>query len=484
MNIALLMPPLATGQRGANSMFRFLHDCARARPYWNSSLYPLTSKMKLFDFDYYPSSLVQLGTVLKAKHRVKIFNFLEQDYYQQVLDFKPDIIGISCSGGGNLVWVDTITRAFKKKTSAKIFLGGPHVSLTPGETLNTTVADYVFTGESDLVISQVVDYIDGKVTTLPAEGVCYRQEGEIIVNPPAIVEDLSALPIPDHSLMNLDKYKSIGMEFSRGCPFDCSFCYLSGYSRKMHWRHRPVESMLREIEALSQLTDISQKRIYFLDVNFSGNNASLRTLLEEIIKRRIKISFWTGLDINIDYETLCLMKEAGCSFLYTGIETGAVARMAGLSKVQNYQKIEDFIRRVKKAGISPSFNVILLLPGETKEELQDTLYLCRKISRIRFGSQERLINLSFYPHIFRPVPGTKSAQQLIKQGWKMPDTFLGWGLLYNDISNGRFQKANFSKDLKKIDIVLALMEIALLNIRQIFRPGIFKYLYNKISSRR
>ena len=158
--------------------------------------------------------------------------------------------------------------------------------------------------------------------------------------------------------------------------------------------------------------------------------------------------------------------------------------MAGLSKVQNYQRIEDFIRRVKKAGISPSFNVILLLPGETKEELQDTLYLCRKISRIRFGGQKRLINLSFYPHIFRPVPGTKSAQQLIKQGWKMPDTFLGWGRLYNDIANGRFQKANFSKDLKKIDIILALMEITLLNVRQIFRPGIFKYLYNKINPRR
>ena len=480
MKIALVMPPLSGGEQNSNSLFRFIHDCARARPYWNPFLYRFTRKIKCFDFDFYPNSLVQLGTVLKAQHAVKIFNFLEQDYFQEVIDFSPQVIGISCSGGGNLIWVDKVMREFKKTLNAKIFLGGPHVSLDPEQTLSTTVADYVFTGESDLVIPEVIEYIEGKTKELPGEGVCYRKNGQIVINPPAIIKDLSQLPVPDHSLMDISKYKSIGIEFSRGCPYSCFFCYLSGYGKRMYWRHRPVDSILQEIESLYKLTDMRDKRIYFLDVNFSGSNKELKRLLKEIIRRKIKISFWTGLDINIDLEALRLMKEAGCSFFYTGIETGAARRIASIPKLENTEKIEKFVKRVQDVGVSTSFNIILLFPGETKKDLSDTLKLCRKISRTCFKSQERLINLSFYPHIFRPIPGTRMIQDLIRQGWKTPNSFLEWGRLYSDIANGRLERVNFSKDLTRKDIVFAFVQITLLNARQIIRPGIFRYLCNKI----
>jgi len=477
MKIALIMPPLTTGKMDSNSLFRFIHDCARGRPYWNPFLYRFTRKISCIDFDFYPNSLVQIGTVLKDSHEVKIFNFLEKNYFKSVINFAPRIIGISCSGGGNLVWVDKMIREFKKRLSVKIILGGPHVSLAPEETLNTTVADYVCNGESDFVIAKVVDYIEGKAKKLPNEGVCYRKDGRVIVNPPSIVEDLSRLPVPDHSLMDLRKYRSIGVEFSRGCPYDCYFCYLSGYKKKIYWRHRPISSMLKELKQLRNLINMENKRIYFLDVNFSGNNERLKRLLKEIIDYKIKISFWAGLDINIEHETLKLMKEAGCSFLYTGIETGAASKMNNIHKVKSIKKIEAFIERVQKIGISSSFNIIFLLPEETKEDLEDTMKLCKRISKIRFNSQRRLMNLSFYPHIFRPVPGTKLSQKFYEKNLKMPRSFLEWGELYSDIANGRFKKVNFSKNLEKKDIILAMIRIIFLNIKQILNPRVFKYLY-------
>jgi len=480
MKIALVMPPLDTGERGGNSIFRLIHDFARARPYWNRFFFPITSKIKFFDFDFYPNGLVQLGTILKKDgHEVKIFNFLFKDWYTDIINFSPQIVGISCSGGGNLIWVDRISRKLKEDLNCIIFLGGPHVTLTPKETLMTTVADYVFIGESDLIISQVADYIEGKTNFLPGKGIGYRKDGKIIITPLAIVDDLSKLPVPDHNLVDLNKYKSIGVELSRGCPNRCSFCYLSGYEKHLYWRSRPVESVLLEIELLNKLTNLQDKRIYFVDANFSGNNEELKPILKEIIKRKLKISFWTAVDVNIDEETLLLMKKAGVSFIYTGIETGCLSNFK-MAKIKTIENIENFINRVKKIGISTTFQIMLLLPGESRKELFDTLRLCKKISKVNFGSSERLMNLTFYPNIFRPVPNTPVTKRLVASGWHPPSSFVGWGYLYNKISNGKFEGCNFTKNIKKNDIILALLYITILNLRQILRKNIFSYGYKKI----
>lgn len=482
MKIALVMPPLDTGERGSNSIFRLIHDFARARPYWNRIFLPISRKISFFDLDFYPNGLVQLGTILKPYHKVKIFNFLLGDWYEELINFSPQIVGISCSGGGNLVWVDKFCRKLKKDLNCLIFLGGPHVTLTPEETLRTTVADYIFIGEADLTISQVVDYIEGKTDSLPESGIGYRKNGNIIVTPLTIVEDLSILPVPDHSLVDLSKYKSIGVELSRGCPNRCSFCYLSGYEKHLYWRPRPVESILSEIDSLNRLTNMSKKRIYFVDANFAGDIKRIKLLLKEIIKRNIKISFWTGLDINIDEETLLLMKKAGCSFIYVGIETGCQDRLKKMTKIRNIENIENFIKRVKKVGISTTFQLMLLLPGEDKEGLYNTLRLCKRISKYNFGSSARLMNLTFYLNIFRPVPNTIDTKMLIAQGWHSPSSFAGWGRLYDRISNGKFEGVNFTKDINKRHIIWALLYITILNLRQILRPNTFSYGYKKIKN--
>ena len=183
MKVALIMPIMDTGEKGANSAFKFIHDTAKGKINWNRAITPITNRIKFLDREHYPNGLIQLGTILKiANHEVKIFNFLERDYTQEIITFKPHVVGITCSSGPNLVWIDKFARFLKKELKCLILLGGPHVTLLPEQTLETTIADYVFIGEADFVLLDLINFLEGKISRFPEEGICYKKMEKLLRN--------------------------------------------------------------------------------------------------------------------------------------------------------------------------------------------------------------------------------------------------------------------------------------------------------------
>jgi len=473
MKVALIMPPLTSAGPGSNSAFRFLHDLARGRPFWNPWIYPLVRRFGLVDFDFYPSNLVQLGTMLAPTHQVRIFNFLLRDLEADVLAWRPEVLGFACPGGGNLLWIERKAKAWKARLRAAVVLGGVHVGLDPERSLLTTCADVVCRGEVDLVLPQVLDHLAGRNAAMPAEGVCYRRDGSVVLTPPAQVGDLGQLPVPKHELVDLAEYRSIGIEFSRGCPHLCDFCYLSGFERRVVWRYRPVARILEEIDHLAGMVPQgAATRLYFLDANVGGQEERLQDLLTGLIASRRKFPFWTGTTVGVSDKTLALLAEAGCSFLYTGLETGSVRQLAAIPKLGKLSRVERFIEAAADHGLSVSFNLMLLQPGETRADLAETLTLCRRLAlRGRRGLGRRM-GVSFYPHLFRPVPGTPLLARLVKDGWRPPSDFTAWGRFYEDLANGRLGGANFTADVRAKDLHQALSTLFLLNLGQVLGPGL------------
>jgi len=162
--------------------------------------------------------------------------------------------------------------------------------------------------------------------------------------------DIEKSPVPDWKLVNLKKYASMNIQYSRGCPYNCDFCNVTLLNG-----HRPRTKNKQQIlNELNRLYSLGWKGpIFFVDDNFIGNKKKLKNeILPAIIewrnRKKFNFSFTTEVSINIadDDELLRLMAEAGFDNVFVGIETPNEESLVECSKFQN--KGRDLTKSVKK----------------------------------------------------------------------------------------------------------------------------------------
>ncbi|MFX0199859.1 MAG: B12-binding domain-containing radical SAM protein, partial [Candidatus Hodarchaeota archaeon] len=162
--------------------------------------------------------------------------------------------------------------------------------------------------------------------------------------------NLRETPIPLWNLVNMKKYALACIQYSRGCPFNCDFCDVTKlFGNKI--RMKTTEQVLDELESLYSFG--WRDEVFFVDDNFIGNKAHLKTeLLPAIIgwmkKRQYPFPFNTQASINLadDEELMRLMVEAGFDCVFIGIETPSEDSLSECNKVQN--KGRDLVACVKK----------------------------------------------------------------------------------------------------------------------------------------
>ena len=168
-----------------------------------------------------------------------------------------------------------------------VILGGPHVTFLPDEAL--AHADLVVRGEGEQAMNALLDlWHDGYVKATDAgyariPNLTWKDgAGAVHHNPMAPwIADLDALPVPDFSLADgtadcrFGGKKTVMVQTSRGCPFDCSFCSVTGMFGKK-FRYRSVESVLQEVRRYNRRDHF----VFFCDDNFTANKRRARELVE------------------------------------------------------------------------------------------------------------------------------------------------------------------------------------------------------------
>lgn len=161
------------------------------------------------------------------------------------------------------------------------------------------------------------------------------------------------------------------VEASRGCPFSCNFCVLTGWEK---YSYRPVRDVVNEISTRMQWNKhafgMYDNVFIFLDNNLGGSPKYLRELCEALIPLK-KIwgcaITWNCLE---DYELVKLMAKAGCRYVYTGLESLNPEAIASMGKKQN--KLHDLRRvidRSFRAGVLLSFGLLVGSDADTDEYL-------------------------------------------------------------------------------------------------------------------
>ncbi|MHB8064361.1 MAG: B12-binding domain-containing radical SAM protein [Ruminiclostridium sp.] len=161
--------------------------------------------------------------------------------------------------------------------------------------------------------------------------------------------DIEKTPVPLWELIDMKKYASMNIQYSRGCPFNCEFCdIISLYGRTPRLKTR--EQVIAELEALYDTG--WRESTFFVDDNFIGNKEKLKhEILPAVIawmeKKEYPFRFFTEASINLsdDEELMKLMVKAGFNMVFIGIETPNEESLAECNKYQN--KGRDLMESIK-----------------------------------------------------------------------------------------------------------------------------------------
>jgi len=242
-------------------------------------------------------------------------------------------------------------RALGKRT----MIGGPFASSEPELLLQ--LADHVVAGEPDEVFPEIAaDLERGSPKRL-----------YVIKDKP----DVSKTPLPRFDLLKIEKYASMAVQFSRGCPFQCEFCdIITIYGRKPRTK-RPSQ-LLAELDALFELGWRDQ--VFIVDDNFIGNHKlalGLALELEEWQKSHgYPMLFYTEASIDLAQrsELIEAMVKANFFYVFIGIESPSPKSLTEAKKFQNLRRDPlESIRFIQSQGLWVTEGFIIGFDSDTEE---------------------------------------------------------------------------------------------------------------------
>jgi radical SAM superfamily enzyme YgiQ (UPF0313 family) len=259
-------------------------------------------------------------------------------------DTDADVVGIT----GFVIHkrrIFELAEAFRRRGKL-VVAGGPFATLCPEELRGKV--DVLFVGEAEYTWPQFVREYEAGLWQRE-----YRRDDK-----PSMLDS----PLPRFDLLKTDRYRSMAIQFARGCPFSCEFCdIIVMYGRRP--RTKSVAQVLAEVEAIHAL---GVPNIFVVDDNFIGNKKDAKALLVALRAwqeaRGYPIEFMTEVSLNVaqDDELLRLMKQARFTTIFIGIESPRKASLAETHKTQNIREdLVTSVHRIQAAGIEVMAGMIV-----------------------------------------------------------------------------------------------------------------------------
>jgi len=272
---------------------------------------------------------------------------------------------------------------------AMIIAGGPHPSALPRELLvHYSCIDAAVVGEGEFTMLDIVRAVDKNFDLSGIPGVAWRdKKGNVVINPPRpLITDLDSLPLPARDLFPLERYRitppygmrhpSATMVTIRGCPYRCIYCSKSVFGSTV--RVQSPSAVVNEMERLARVYGV--REIKFYDDDFTLLMDRAQAICEEIIRKKLNISWSCTTRVNLVNKTLLLkMKQAGCWMIAYGVESASPAILDRACKGFTLEQVRDAFRMTREARIKIHGYFMVGLPGETPETLRATIQLAKEL---------------------------------------------------------------------------------------------------------
>ena len=333
----------------------------------------------------------------------------------RIRNSEPDYVGVSCLfSKQEMEVVQTCRLAKQACPGTKTFVGGMYPTLFAREMMQAfPEIDFIVQREGE---TRTRILVDGQTAYENQDGLVFRKQGTIQVNPADFVENIEGLPFPARHLVNLEKYIHIGLFSnpfpkkerieqiltSRGCAYRCDFC-----TTPRVWgmyRRRSAASILQEMTELKEKYGIEE--IQFRDDNLTIDRQNALELFRAM--RTLGLVWCSGAMIRaLDEEMVQAMAESGCYKLTLSPESGSERVLRDLMrKPLQLELVKPAIDLCHRYGISVHSDFIVGYPGETREEIDRTFEFAKAIETD---------SASFF--IAGPNPGSPLHDRAVARGW-------------------------------------------------------------------
>ena len=300
-----------------------------------------------------------------------------------------------------------------------ICFGGSHATALPEDVLNNSCVDFVVRGEGEYTF---LDMAKG-IPCNEIKGLSYKSEGGIIHNPNRPVKELESLPRLSYHLLPVEKYSptagqchrlpALAMVVSRGCPGTCIFCCSSVTPTRM--RRFSPQRILDEIKFLVE--NYAVREIVFMDDTLTFPRKEMVALCNLLKEEKYDLIWDCSTRVDrVDESLLTLMKEAGCSQISFGVESGDDRILQSIEKGHTTDQVTRAVACARKCGLEVRGSFIVGFPEDTEKTMNKT---------IQFSLKLGLDLASFY--IATPYPGTKmfewavNSDRLLTKEWSLYD---------------------------------------------------------------
>jgi anaerobic magnesium-protoporphyrin IX monomethyl ester cyclase len=292
----------------------------------------------------------------------------------KMLADSPEIVGISLNAAPHTNYTLKLAEALRRRRGdLKIIVGGQQATFLPRELLGTGNIDAIVRGEGEETLTEI---LQRGGDWRGVAGVSWRDNGAFHDEPDRpLRSDLDSLELPardllpDRSRYRMGAVRVEGIESSRGCPFQCSFCSIRNFHRGK-WRAKSVQRVMREVDFILERYP-ERKVIYFADDNFATDIRRVEGICQAIIQRRTEAFFWcqARADMLAEHpEIVELMGKAHFAAVLVGIETPVERLLASAKKGTKPGQVEKAIKLLHAQDVGIWGTFCLGLPGETPEE--------------------------------------------------------------------------------------------------------------------
>ena len=336
-----------------------------------------------------PLGLISIGSYLQENgYEVRICDMsVSHINIEKVFDeFRPDVVGISLSSVKHIEGATEVSKKLHKK-GVPIVWGGTFCDVCdPQIVFDGADADYLSFCEGEATWLEIMQTLENGGDLRKLKGIAYRDDnGKAVVTDQREFVDLTKLPLLDYTLVDVKAYSQylygcsnlVYVYLSKGCPSKCTFC-VNQVTHRCTYRRRDLEHFMKETEILVKQYGVDG--LYFCDELCFKNKEQVYEVCDAFEKSGLKF-FW-GFQTRIGIlgeEEFRRCYECGCRWVDFGIESGSKEQLAIMKKGIPYEKIEPTFEICDKLGIISLANFIVGLPGETEEQLMETVNLANRI---------------------------------------------------------------------------------------------------------
>jgi radical SAM superfamily enzyme YgiQ (UPF0313 family) len=335
-----------------------------------------------------PLGLAYLGAYIKDLPGIEVAGFANnalklgpEEYREIFRKEKPDVVAISIlTPTVYMAW--EMARVVKEAAPAAVVVaGGAHCSALPEDTLKEQSIDYGVVGEGEEAFRELILALRDKQDPAGIKNLVYRANGRVVINPKRPrMKDLDSIPLPAREIFGDSRYgmnvnrrvtsaKNTTVLTSRGCPYGCIFCSKSIYGRE--FRQRSPQNVIDELKLLERG---GYGEVLILDDTFTVSKHWVLEFCRLFVEQGLKTVWNCHARVDtIDEDVVKALKQANCSGLAFGIETGNPEMMEKIDKRITLDQARKALRLCRRYGLVTLCSYIFGYPGDTRRSVEDTL---------------------------------------------------------------------------------------------------------------